>query len=252
MKREEALEVAPAQLLVGAREPHQLAQVRVAALAVPAREHREVVVVLGDDVLAEPLERHTRRGCDEPLVSLLERAHETLVRGVERLRQRPLEAGVERPAPGVPPEEHQRVVRDADERRGEHSHERLVVVAVAQQAQVHEEVDDLLLAEVATAGGAVGRQPERAQLLLVPLGVRARREEEDDLARRRSACVDELAHAACDVPRLGAPPVRAAVRVRLLVGDEQLDGMAEHRIREFARGRERLVAVAERRRRRGS
>jgi hypothetical protein len=37
------------------------------------------------------------------------------------------------------------VVRDAHERRRQHGDERLVVVAVVQQAQVGEEVDDLLL-----------------------------------------------------------------------------------------------------------
>ena len=88
---DEALEVRPAHLLVGAREPHQLAQVRVAAAAVPAREHRQVVVVRRDELLAEPLERQPRRGGDEPLVALLERAHEPLVALRERLRQRALD-----------------------------------------------------------------------------------------------------------------------------------------------------------------
>ena len=46
-----------------------------------------------------------------------------------------------------------------------------------------QQVDDLLLAEVAAAGRAVGRQPERAQLLLVRLGVGAGGEEQHDLAR---------------------------------------------------------------------
>src|SRR5207302_691971 len=57
---DEALDVRPAQLLVRAGEPHQLAQVRVAALPVPAGEDGEVVVVLGDDLLAEALEREAR------------------------------------------------------------------------------------------------------------------------------------------------------------------------------------------------
>src|SRR5262249_58087194 len=47
--------------------------------------------------------------------------------------------------------------------------------------------------------------------------------------------------------RLGAPPVRAAPGVRLLVGDEQLDGMTEDGIGELTRRSERLVALAERR-----
>ena len=53
---DEALDVGPAQLLVRARQPRELAQVRVAAAAVPVREHGEVVVVLDDDLLAQPLE----------------------------------------------------------------------------------------------------------------------------------------------------------------------------------------------------
>ena len=207
---DEALDVAAAQLLVGAREPHQLAQVRVAPLPVPAREHGEVVVVLADDLLAEPLERDARRRRDEPLVALLERADQLLVALVERRRQRALDAREERPPAGVAADQDERVVRDADERRREHGDERLVVVAVVQQPQVEQQVDHLLLAEVAPPGRAVGRQAERAQLLLVPLGVGAGGEEQHDLARRRRALVDELAHAPRDVPRLGAPPVLAA------------------------------------------
>ena len=56
----EAFDVGAAQLLVGAREARELAQVRVAAAPVPLREHGEVVVVLADDALAEPLEREPR------------------------------------------------------------------------------------------------------------------------------------------------------------------------------------------------
>ena len=114
-----------------------------------------------------------------------------------------------------------------------------------QQAQVGEEVDDLLLAEVAASEPAMGRQAERAQLLLVPLGVGAGREEEDDLARRRLALVDELAQAARDVLRLAAAPVQVGARVGLLVRDEQLDRGPEGRIGEAARRLERLELVPE-------
>ena len=85
-----------------------------------------------------------------------------------------------------------------DERRREHGRERDVVVAVVQQPEVGEEVDDLLLAEVAATGRPVRREPFPAERLLVALGVGPGREEDDDLARQRLARVDELADAARD------------------------------------------------------
>ena len=88
---DEALDVGAAQLLVRAREPRELAQVRVAAPAVPLREDGEVVVVVGDDPLAEPLEREARRRVGEPVVALPERAEEPRVALVEVGRQRALE-----------------------------------------------------------------------------------------------------------------------------------------------------------------
>src|SRR5581483_1465293 len=182
---------------------------------------------------------------DEPVIALAEGAEQTLVALGEPRRQRVLDPGEERPLRGDAANEGERVVRDADERRGEHGDDRLVVVAVLEEPQVREHVDDLLLAEVALAGGAVGRQPGAPQLLLVPLGVRPGREEEDDLTRRRRARVDELAHATRHRARLAAPPVRAAVLVALLVGDEELDRMAEDRIGELGRGGEILELVAE-------
>ena len=70
---DEALDVGAAQLLVRAREPRELAQVRVAAAAVPLGEHGEVVVVLDDDLLAEPLEPDGAGDRREPVVALPER-----------------------------------------------------------------------------------------------------------------------------------------------------------------------------------
>ena len=203
---DEALDVRPAQLLVRPREPHQLAQVRVAALPVPAREHGEVVVVRPDDLLADPLEREPRRRRDEPLEPLLERADQPLVVVGERLGQRLLDARVERPPPGVPANQHERVVRRADERRREHRGERHVVVAVADELEIGEQVDNLLLAEVPAPRRAIRRQVELAQRALVALGVGSGREEEHDLARRRDAAVDELLHAPRDRARLAVAP----------------------------------------------
>ena len=117
---DEALDVGPAQLLVRAREPRELAHVRVAPAAVPLREHGEVVVVLGDDLLAQPLEGEPRHRLDQPVVALAEGAHQALVALGEPRRQGVLEAGEERPPRRDPAQERERVVRDADERRREH------------------------------------------------------------------------------------------------------------------------------------
>ena len=120
---DEALDVRAAELLVRAREPRELAHVGVAPPAVPLREDREVVVVLADDLLAQPLEREPGHRFDEPVVALPEGAHETLVALGEARRQGVLEAGEERPPRRDPPQERERVVRDSDERRREHRQE---------------------------------------------------------------------------------------------------------------------------------
>ena len=124
--------------------------------------------------------------------------------------------------------------------------ERDVVVAVVQEPHVREQVDDLLLAEVPATCRTERRQALAPEGLLVALGVRAGREEHDDLPRLRLARVDQLPHPTRDAPRLTCPPVLRRLGEARLLGDEQLDGMAEHRIRELGRGRQRLVLVAER------
>ena len=201
--------------------------------------------MLDEDALAEQLQREPRRALDQALVPLQERADEAPVVLGEVGRQRALDPLEDRAPLGGGADEDESVVRDADERGGEDGEQRLVVVAVLQQPQVGEQVDDLLLAEVAAAGHPDRRQVDSPQLLLEPLGVRPGREQQDDLAGRRGAGVDELAHAARDVPRLGAPPVEARVGVRRLVGDEQLERRPEHRVAVAGGRHERLEALAE-------
>ena len=191
---DESLDVGAPHRLVVARESPELADVREAASAVPAREHGQVVVVLRDDALAELLEPDPGSRAHEAFVALEEGPKQALVALVELLRERPLERREQRTARSVPPDEHQRVVRDADERRCEHRRERDVVVPVVEQPQVGEEVDDLLLAEVAAAGRAVRREPFAPERLFVALGVGARGEEDDDLSGLRLARVHELAN----------------------------------------------------------
>ena len=218
----EALDVGASQLVVGARETRKLAQIRVAPAA-PWGEHREVVVVLDQDLLAQPLEADVAGDRGEPVVTLPERLEQLSVPLGQAGREPLLEPRVERAAWRRPPQQRERVVGDADERRREHRDERLVVVAVVQQPQVAEQIAHLLLAEVPTPGGAIGRKVGRAAFLLVLLRVGPRCEEDDDLAGVGLAGLDELLDAARDRPGLAPAPAVRCVLVARLVGDEQLD-----------------------------
>ena len=242
----EALDVGPAQLLERTGEPRQLAQVRVPAAPVPLGEHGEVVVVLDEDLLAEPLQP------DRPAAAppAGRSAGGTPGRGARRARSAPRAAPVSSPVKSGRRGAARRRRTSASfetptNGRGEHGDERLVVVAVVQEPQVGEQVDDLLLAEVAAARRPVGRQAGGAQLLLVDLGVGAGGEEEDDLARLGLAGVDDLARPGVrrPSPRLAASD--AGVPVARLVGDEQLDRRA--RRRDPGTGRRRPAAGTRRR-----
>ena len=100
---DEALDVRAAQLLVRAGEARELAQVRVAAAPVPLGEDGEVVVVLGDDPLAEPLERAPRGQSRQPVVALAKRAHELRVALGQAFRDGALEPAEERALLGRAP-----------------------------------------------------------------------------------------------------------------------------------------------------
>jgi hypothetical protein len=242
---EEAFDLGAAELFVRTRQPRQLAQVGVAPAPVPAGEDGEVVVVLGDDALAETLEARRRRRAHEPVVALAEGFEKAAVARPELGRELALHSAEERPLPGRAAEQIEGVVGDADEGRGEDARERLVVVAVEDQAQIHRQVRDLLLAEVPAPGRPVGRQSLDPQRLLVALGVGARSEEEDDVTRRRLARVDELTNAAGDMAGLRDPPMHVSLAVARLVGDEQLHGRSEDRVGEASGRDQRLVLSAE-------
>ncbi len=242
---DEAGKVVAADRLVLTGEAAELPQVRESARAVPAGEHRQVVVVLGEDLLAQSFETHASRCRDEPVVALEKRAQQPLVLGGEVLGQATLERREERSTGRVPADQDEGVVGDPHQRRREDGGERDVVVAVVQEPQIREQVDDLLLPEVAAPGRAEGRKPLQPKRLLVALGVRPGGEEHDDLARKRRARVDELAHARRNRPSLSVAPVLARIAVARLVRDHELDGMPEDRVGELRRRGEGLVLVAE-------
>ena len=241
----EPLEIRAAQLLVRSREARELAEVRVPPLPVGSREHREVVVVLAEHSLAEELEGGVGRELEQAVVPLPKREQHAAIVVREVGGQSSLDAAEDRLAMGVRPDQDERVVRDTDERRCEHGQERLVVVAVVEEPQIREQVDDLLLTEVAAPSRSVGRKVERAELLLEPLRVGACCEEEDDLPGRRDAGVDELADTTRDVPRLGAAPMDTRLTRCSLVRDEQLDRVPERRLTRAGRRLEALELVAE-------
>ena len=112
----ETLDIRAAQLLVGAREPCELAQIRVPPPAVPLRQDRKVVVVLRDDALAEPLERKPPHGGRQAVETLPEGPHELRVTLGQRLRKLTLERDEERPLRGRAAQQHERIVGDPDER----------------------------------------------------------------------------------------------------------------------------------------
>ncbi len=201
--------------------------------------------MLGEDLLAQTLEPPPRRRSDEPLVALEERAQQLLLALGDAVRQAALQRGEERSPGSGSAKQHKAVVRHPDERRREHGRQSDVVVAVVEEAQVREQIGDLLLAEVPAPGRPKRGQPHPAQLLLVTLGVGSGREEDDDLAGQRVARVHELAHPRRDRPRLPLAPVLAGVAVARLVSDEELDRVAEHRVRELGGSRERLELLSE-------
>ena len=242
---DEAGKVGAADRLVLTGEATELPQVRESARAVPAGENRQVVVVLGEDLLAQPFETHTGRCCDEPVVSLEKRAQQPLVLGGEVLGQPTLERREKRPPGRVPADQDEGVVGDPHQRRRQDGGERDVVVAVVQEPEIREQVDDLLLPEIPAPGRPEGREPLQSKRLLVALGVRPGGEEHDDLARQRRARIDQLAHTRRNCPSLSVAPVLARVAVAHLVRDHQLDRMPEDRVGELRRRREGLVLVAE-------
>ena len=136
------------------------------------------------------------------------------------LGERPLQRREQGTALRVTPEQHERVVRDTDEGRCEHRGERNVVVAVVQEPQVREQVDDLLLSEVAPPRRAIRRQALAPERLLVLLCIRARCEQHDDLPGLGLAGVDQLAHATRNSSCLAGAPVLLRVGEARLVGDE--------------------------------
>ena len=239
-EREEAREVGPAQGLVVARDPHELAHVRVAPAPVGLREAGEVVVVLRDDPLEQVGDADLPRGLDEPVEALPERPHQPRVVLREPVRQPVLEPAEERRLRG-PAQRVQARVGDADQRRGEHGEQRAVVVAAAYEPQVGAQVGDLLAPVVAAADRAVRLEARLPERRLVQVGVGARPQQHDH-AGLRVPLVAQLGEARREHDRL----VLAGIADRAgLVDHEQLERDAVLGRGRAAARHEALEAVVE-------
>ena len=198
---DEAREIGAAIALVGAGRAQQLAYVAEAALAVGRGQAGQLVVVLGDDALEQRRQPQLAAGAHEAVVELLEALHERAIGLGEPFQLSQLDRPVERRLRSRP-QRGQPVVGDADERRGEHHEQRVVVEAVAQQREIGAQVAHLLRAVEAAAELAVRRQAD----VLERGGIRgcvARGAQQDrDVARCDAAAVDELAQAAGERDRL--------------------------------------------------
>ena len=219
---EEAAQVAALGAFVLARQAHQLAQVREAAVAAGARERGEVVAG-GDD---RALEQHLQR---RSLGVLALGGQQPRDRGVRRLHRLPQAAA----RVAVLGQADELVGAGAVEGRGEHRQQRLLVVRVGEHAQPGEAVADLLLAPVAAAADDVRRQALLLERLLEQPQARRRADEHDHVAG--AAAVVELGRSRSAIRRASArrhgwsPPLRQPEPRRQLVpalraGDEQLDG----------------------------
>ena len=178
-------QIGPAIALVGARRAHELAHVAEAALAVGRRQAGELVVVLGGDALQQRREAELAARAHEPLVELPEALDERAIALGQALQLPELDRPVERALRSVA-QRGQPVVRDADERRGEHDEQRVVVEAIAQQREVCAQVAHLLRAVEAAAELAARDEPDALERRGVGRGVARGAQQHRDPARPHS------------------------------------------------------------------
>ncbi len=245
---DEPAQVTPLVGLILARHAHQLAHVGHATVPRGQREDAPVVARARDRAVDQRLQRDPRRqlallredpdAALEPLAIPTRQGLADVLAAVagEGLPERP--PGVAAAAAGVDPNDHERVERDAAERRGERRVDGELVHRVGQGAEPLAQVEHLLLAPVAAPADQVGRDAALLESPLVEAHVGGRAQEQDDVARL-VAGGDQLADPAGEQPRLaGAPERRRAQRLaerRLLAVEAGLPAVRRAVDRQAAR-----------------
>ncbi len=244
---QEPAQVGPRHRLVLTRQAHQLAYVGEPPAPAGQGQHGEVVPGGGKRAVEQLLDRGARR--DPPLPGKPAGKPREHVPIRDLVREPP---GEQRPGIALRGarggrQHHERVERDAHERRGQDRVERLLVPGVGQRPQVGDEVDHLRMRPVAPAADHIRRDSAALELALVGAQIAGRPRQQDDLRRPRPV-VDELAHAGGERARLGQPPRRGqdfgGGPFRALVDHQQLDPRLAGR-RIVSPGERRLEALSE-------
>ena len=129
------------------------------------------------------------------------------------------------------PEQHERVVGHAEQRRGQHRVEGFLVARVGQHPQVGDHVQHLRMGPIAATADHVGGDPAGFERAFVGAQVGGGAGQDDNVARGHPPN-GQLGHAPGQRTRLGEPPgCRQSVDcpVRALVGDDHLDQRAVSR-----------------------
>ena len=225
---DEPAQVAALLGLVLARHPHQLAHVRHPPVAGGHGEHLAVVARGGHGAVDQRLQRDPRRQRALRGEPLGERRRPLRLLGLEadlRLGVGERSPRVPAPAPRLGGDQHERVQRQAAQRRGEHRVERQPVERVGQRGEVVAQVAHLLLAPVAAPAEHVGGDAALLQRALVDVHVGGGAQQQHHVGELVRAVLRELVDPLGQQPRLGGAPRRDAAHARaerVLRGVERL------------------------------
>ena len=227
---QERVQVRAVGALVLAGQAHQLAHVRQPALTPGHRQDGQVVAGQLDDPVDQRLDRCPPRRPPlhrEPLGKPSQPLPRRQVEPVERA------VGLAEHSPWIDPsrarhrgQDHQRVGRHPDQRRGQHRVERLLGAGVGQRLEVADHVDHLRVGPVAAPADHVGGNPPLLERALVDPQVGGGAREQHDVAGGGGPAGKQPLQPAGERARLGHAPRRPEPLHRPvgpLVGHQQFD-----------------------------